>query len=419
MAPGILKEESKQKFMALKESFAAAGMFHDIRDHPASQQNLNRTGTRTVDPAEKEQERSSGSSKTDEDGKDRKKKKRRSLLLGTKSEDTVVERTGVASGTGSGSGSRSRSETVVGSGDVGAPEEPQPQTSKPLSTRNHVLDNIANDTMCMAIPLWDFRAEHDERRRARSRATSATPVPDVGPKKTFPPESERQWLLVTYVPFNDTPAPPVSSLDAASTSQGRARASTAANQATSPRGGLFPTSKKRPRKTPATEPSTSPENVRTFEQSLALSFGVPVPASSTPSNSRPNTGSRPKNTSIPPLRSFRIVGRIMSVEELRRSGLRYPGADIPASSEEPIATPAVTSNEEAFTAIIAICHDAAKGHIEYVPEGLDALGFCGNAPQHVIGAVTPFTFEREVGALSSVGKDVVELCWAGALALIR
>lgn len=118
------------------------------------------------------------------------------------------------------------------------------------------------------------------------------------------------------------------------------------------------------------------------------------------------------------------------MEELQFSGLRYPGADLadPAAAKSfgTSLTPKARrkpskeddNNEPPFTAIIAVCHDAHLGHIEYIPEGLDALGFCGNAPEHVKGAVTPFTFERSIGPLSDIGREVVEICWAGSLALI-
>jgi hypothetical protein len=105
--------------------------------------------------------------------------------------------------------------------------------------------------------------------------------------------------------------------------------------------------------------------------------------------------------------------------------MRYPGADMVDTAKSSDASPSRArykstreDDEPPFTAIIAVCHDAHMRHIEYVPEGLDALGFCGNAPQHVKGAITPYTFERTIGPLSDIGREVVEICWAGCLALI-
>ncbi|KAF8306982.1 hypothetical protein DL93DRAFT_2232339 [Clavulina sp. PMI_390] len=309
-----------------------------------------------------------------------------------------------------------------------------------LPYRNKVLETIAPDTMCMAIPLWDFRGEQ-ERKRTGSRAAAPTPAPPSATslaqnafrrasKSMVPsapsPEHERMWLLVTYVPFKDDviggsatsyPAAPFSPPAPPS-------APSSTSSITSPIGSrFFQSSKKRAQQQPS-PPITSQPAPTT---SVASSY---EPQSEELSKTSENGGK-----SVKPLRSFRIVGRIVTSHQLRYSGMRYPGADIHDASASPLPPPPPPSSkskkrtaaknakpeddeEDPFTAIIAVCHDAHNGHIEYVPEGLDALGFCGNKPQHVRGAVTPFTFEREIGELSEVGREVVEICWAGSLALI-
>jgi hypothetical protein len=102
---------------------------------------------------------------------------------------------------------------------------------------------------------------------------------------------------------------------------------------------------------------------------------------------------------------------------LRRSGLRHPTA---AADDDPDyeRSQRLADCEEPFSAVIAVCHDSRAGNVEYIPEGLDRLGLCGNVSRAVPGPTTPFTFERDPTQLSHIGREVIETTWAGCLALM-
>lgn len=447
MAPGFLKEENARKLRSLRSSLQNAGMFTPVR-----------TG---YDLAVE----SSSDERTD--GDDARTKRHGHSRRSSRDSTTVVDFLSSASSGGSSKKGlnslsrpfpspkraardlpRSRSATVAkysehasSAGATGIDGEEKNRKDNGdnviLPSWNNVLEGMAPDTMCMAIPLWDFRGEqrqplgssaNDANTSLRKRAKS---VPRAVP------EHERKWLLVTYVPFSDDflgasagarPSGPSMSANSGNETlppRPRSRSNTSTSFH-SPLGSLFfPPSrggKKRPRKPPYVSPSAPPSPPT--NPTLPLPPSIPTsPPSGTPQS---------PSKIIPPLRSFRVVGRILTTEELQFSGLRYPGADLadPAAAKSfgTSSTPKASrkpnredddNNEPPFTAIIAVCHDAHLGHIEYIPEGLDALGFCGNAPEHVKGAVTPFTFERSIGPLSDIGREVVEICWAGSLALIE
>lgn len=521
MAPGFVKEENERRLKHLKTSFQAAGMFSPMRLNSSSSTT---TSAAVMLESESdssdndddfvhvgaEEKRSSsrlgGSSRKrrGEDSHSRAQSRSGGSATTTAVDPTSSTGSGYASNSGktkaatgttpsrklgkeSGYGHGVRSQSIslpsaisprshhdarATSGHVSSGGEGKNSSGKKekaakavvLPYRNKVLETVAADTMCMAIPLWDFRGEEERRRLG----TLHSPLPaTTGPsseithgiasmssaaQKAFrrrskngitptptpaSAENERQWLLVTYVPFNDdimrTPTTATMTPSTARSmgvspgkdtlSRQRTITSPAAappSSSMSPLGSLFfppRAAKKRPRQPSVIATTASPSNPA--PPALSLSHTATTAASISPLS-----GSR----MVAPLRSFRIVGRILSTDQLRHSGLRFPGADlVEAQSSPSLASPPKPrrkpskeddKEEEPFTAIIAVCHDARSGHIEYVPEGLDALGFCGNAPQHVKGAVTPYTFEREVGPLSDIGREVVEICWAGSLALI-
>lgn len=438
MAPGFLKEENARKLRNLRSSFQAAGMFtpvrtgFDLAGESSSDERMDVDDARTkwhghsrrssrdsataVDPLS-----STGSGSSGKKGKSSASGLRRSSPSPkrvprkyTRSQSVSIPQSGEhASGAGTtssgGEGKSKKDNKVI------------------LPFWNNVLEAVAPDTMCMAIPLWDFRGEEERRRLdANSHVPSRNRAKSVS---RSPPEHERKWLLVTYVPFNDgvvrSSATAPASGPAASPSKGaeplpphsRSRSNVSTSVA-SPLGSLFSPpargAKKRPRQPPFVSPTASPP--------LPALPTLPLPLSG---SIGPGGSSKSGTTTNPPLRSFRVVGRILATEELQSSGLRYPGADVADAARFPNTSPPLRrrrapsgDDEPPFTAIIAVCHDAYLGHIEYIPEGLDALGFCGNVPQHVKGAITPYTFERTIGPLSDVGREVVEICWAGCLALI-
>ena len=250
-----------------------------------------------------------------------------------------------------------------------------PATDEPPSPPywNGILDAIGIDTMCMVVPLWEFRDCHD-----------------LDASQPTPPSRERKWLLVTYVPFekdNTIPSSPA---------------------IYSPIGAFFGQrggSKKRVRRG-----SGMP-----FSQNL-------IPLS-------PGSVTRPavSDDSGDGLRSFRVVGRILSNDELEHSGLRYPRIPDPAHSPmrmdvdpgNPTSSPNKQNAVPSFTAVLAMCHESRSGRgIEFLPEGLDCLGLCGSAARHVIGAITPYGIDRECGEVSSLGREIMEIAWAGCLALM-
>ncbi|KAF9507069.1 hypothetical protein BS47DRAFT_1352081 [Hydnum rufescens UP504] len=230
-------------------------------------------------------------------------------------------------------------------------QEPERERESSLPPRNDILETISDDTMCMAIPLWDFRVQNGF----------------INGGQELPPPSARRWLFVTYIPFTFVKTPP---------------------------------------------PSLHHLHLR----SLFFRSGHAAQSKKRARNGSAATVSSPGGSSS--LRSFRVVARILTHHELRRSGLRHPTA---AADEDPDyeRTRRSTSGEEPFSAVIAVCHDSQAGNVEYIPEGLDRLGLCGNEARFVHGATTPFTFERDPTQLSPIGRDVIEITWAGCLALMH
>ena len=111
---------------------------------------------------------------------------------------------------------------------------------------------------------------------------------------------------------------------------------------------------------------------------------------------------RPRNPSVAAvtnanvsssLRSFRVVGRILTHHELRRSRLRHPMA---ATDDDPDCerTQRLADCEEPFSTVIAVCHDSHAGNVEYISEGRSAGSVRECVSRHP-SPTTPFTFERE------------------------
>ncbi|KAF8332852.1 uncharacterized protein EI90DRAFT_3054634 [Cantharellus anzutake] len=158
---------------------------------------------------------------------------------------------------------------------------------------------------------------------------------------------------------------------------------------------------------------------------------MPLSSNPTPPGPSPTARAGTSEGHESGLRSFRIVGRILFNDELEKSGLRYPqipnrGAspsrmDVDSRHPSPPSPPKKRKQREAgsFTAVLAICHDSHSGRgIEFIPEGLDCLGLCGSAPKRVDGAVTPYGLDRECSQVGLLGKEILEITWAGCLALL-
>ena len=501
MAPGFLKEESERKFKSLKSSLENAGLILSGEDKARVSSSIQRRRRRSGSPADDvEMEDGDDNTTVGQRSKDSKESKK-STSSSKRSHSRMASASGKggmfgASGsappkeknsvgdlramsrrtrgsgrsksvslarglsTSSGSEGENRKPQTLSAGAKGkgrereTPAPPAPSSTSPHYQPNSILDSVAMDTMCMAIPLWDFRGEEDQRLRSGPKGTRSRSAS----KSAAHPHAavERSWLLVTYVPFEDDPTvqmhqrrkggmssspatpsapsfaplppfapPPGFAGSSAADPKLRTRSGSFGLTAASPLGSLFfPPSKsglkKKNRRPVGTMVISPPLAVAPATPALMAAFGggpLHIPAQQLRSVPLPQSASSaPGPTGI---RSFRIVGRILTAEQLRHSGLRYPGAD--SAHKDNKSTMPSSDPEDIFTAVIAICHDTHAGRIEFVPEGLDALGFCGEAgaPERVTGATTPWTFERECGPLSTVGREVVELCWAGGVALIE
>ncbi|KAG8725780.1 hypothetical protein FRC12_024039 [Ceratobasidium sp. 428] len=69
-----------------------------------------------------------------------------------------------------------------------------------------------------------------------------------------------------------------------------------------------------------------------------------------------------------------------------------------------------STGSRAFPSVIAMCNGTGTG-VEFVPEGLDRLGLCLPSYEWQSEA------ERFPG-LTSVGVEVVEMVWAGCVAVL-
>jgi hypothetical protein len=509
MAPGFLKEEREHVSRKLKNSFESAGMFISSDDRDRYVRNRSRPSRQTSDEdiemedgegdeigvgkASKGATSSRGSTSTI---KDRRASRRDSLGVGEgtssptrsfASRQTIVKSrsksvslsrqpSGLFTTSGGeddvhtslsyktkvkGKSKEKGKERVRETGKEKVGEDPQSSSlnTKPstltLQHRNNVLEHVGIDTMCMAVPLWNFRDDLELKRLHGSpsnpSAGSSGGITTSSDAPVVTPDPERKWLLLTFIAFEketpnsftnrrrDTITPTSSgSLTLVPPSPlvtpiPKPAASFAPTH--SPLSSLFfhvpsRVAKKRPRRPLTTHIIGPPVPVDASNPRLRAAFGgwdalrmgggvIPTP----PPTVNP--------TDTTPHKAFRVVGRVISDEQLRYSGLRYPGADLTYDDKESSyrghgrgqgsATNSFSDGEERpFDTVLAVCQDGPRGLVEFVPEGLDALGFCGEgrAPGVVTGAIAPWTFERECGPLTKIGKEVVELCWAGCLALL-
>ncbi|KIO18833.1 hypothetical protein M407DRAFT_11691 [Tulasnella calospora MUT 4182] len=318
----------------------------------------------------------------------------------------------------------------------------------PAMRRNSVLDSVPNEAMCMLLPLWDLTLDLEEDKRRRRQmvddldidlddleeededeqeedAVDEMLVDEVVDAEALerkrlvkelakrrklmpPPRVERKYLLAYYVPFDakrqsmaattSPPPPPVPPLP-----------------------NDHRTSKKRPRQgTNAAAPR--------------------------PSLQRRNSGS--SATKPLPVKSFRVIARILTPAELRDSGLNPPRNIVDPKRMQQQSTSYFHSSlnyhrmdrrlssssifgdvvPSAFNAVIAVCNDRRRG-VEFVPEGLDSLGLCGGetlvGPNGAVEKLPPLfppahmvpVKERLTPPLNAVGRQIVEMIWGGCLAL--
>ncbi|CAE6429334.1 unnamed protein product [Rhizoctonia solani] len=108
--------------------------------------------------------------------------------------------------------------------------------------------------------------------------------------------------------------------------------------------------------------------------------------------------------------AFHVVARVLTASELCGTGLRHPGT-VPAtlSSSRSISTDR-DRKRRAFPSVIAMCNGTGTS-VEFVPEGLDRLGLCTPSYEWQSEA------ERFPG-LTPIGVEVVEMVWAGCIAVL-
>ncbi|CAE6372799.1 unnamed protein product [Rhizoctonia solani] len=185
---------------------------------------------------------------------------------------------------------------------VRTPDEKPAHHETPAS----IIEDIPADALCMTIPLWQFRGSSTKDKEEELGLTS------VGV-----PVSEREYLLVYFVPLGaaDAPTPaPASRL-----------------------------SKKRSRGNLDRRSSNS--------ISAAASWA------------------KGRRT------AFHVVARVLTASELVATGLRHPSTLPPSSLASSSSRSAADRKRRAFPSVIAMCNGTGTS-VEFVPEGLDRLGLC-------------------------------------------
>lgn len=253
------------------------------------------------------------------------------------------------------------------------PGSPSQKAQKP-KVRSPIIDSIPRDAMMMLMPLW---------------ISEGGTVESVS--KHHVPMTERTYLLVYYVPFDNSRP----------TEQSRASIS----------------SKKRTR---------GDRDRGNRKKSLAASD---YPMSSLTEEDVPGPPQPPKK---PKKCAFRVVARMLSYSDVRECGIKLPrfGLAVHGSlSDALLGNPSYHALGENFSAVIAVCHGAESG-VELVTEGLDKLGLRKNkggvADEQKIafGAMTrdSAALEEELEArqqpLTPIGKSVVEMVFAGCISIL-
>ncbi|KAF8757104.1 hypothetical protein RHS01_03713 [Rhizoctonia solani] len=108
--------------------------------------------------------------------------------------------------------------------------------------------------------------------------------------------------------------------------------------------------------------------------------------------------------------AFHVVARVLTASELVATGLRHPSTLPPSSLASSSSRSAADRKRRAFPSVIAMCNGTGTS-VEFVPEGLDRLGLCTPSYEWQSEA------ERFPG-LTPVGVEVVEMVWAGCVAVL-
>jgi hypothetical protein len=148
--------------------------------------------------------------------------------------------------------------------------------------------------------------------------------------------------------------------------------------------------------------------------------------------SRGDTGSSEKGSRHEPLptvlfESFKVIGRLMSYDDLRGSGVRLPsyglsitGSLVEAANNIPRSQLRTVYQDEF---VIALCTDHRAGKIEFYPEGLEKLGLC--VPRENAQGVlydpemqtADYPEDESLQPLTAIGRAAVEIIWLGCLSL--
>ncbi|CAE6416463.1 unnamed protein product [Rhizoctonia solani] len=108
--------------------------------------------------------------------------------------------------------------------------------------------------------------------------------------------------------------------------------------------------------------------------------------------------------------AFHVVARVLTASELVATGLRHPST-LPASCLTASSSRTEADRKRrAFPSVIAMCNGTGTS-VEFVPEGLDRLDLC--TPSYEWQSES----ERFPG-LTPVGVEVVEMVWAGCVAVL-
>ncbi|KEP54551.1 hypothetical protein V565_015630 [Rhizoctonia solani 123E] len=109
--------------------------------------------------------------------------------------------------------------------------------------------------------------------------------------------------------------------------------------------------------------------------------------------------------------AFHVVARVLTASELCATGLRHPSTlSTTLSSTLRVQSSDQDRKRRAFPSVIAMCNGTGTS-VEFVPEGLDRLGLC--TPSYEWQSES----ERFPG-LTPVGVEVVEMVWAGCIAVL-
>lgn len=291
-------------------------------------------------------------------------------------------------------------------------------------------EGVSEEAVAMIIPIEE---ETSVEGVAQSRI--------VCPTKLW--EGSRQALLVLYIPFNSDTEERPNTAASSTSSRHSLEPPVGINQSAQPSSsGSIPKFQKLLRRRASKERDALKREREATEKLNSSSLGG-IPAPDVPND-------RPANNLHPlPFRSFRVVARVVDVDDLRSQnrsadssygpfspsrsllGLRAPSSigsgqspsqvnpSLPSTDGHETSSSlstAPTSNilqGRSFPTVIAVCHSRSQG-VEFVMEGLDRLGFCQGD-----SAWGPTGYEEWRGSgLSERGRELLNLLWAGCVGVM-